>query len=109
MSNERQYDLVAVIGDERFTWQYIGEEPPEEIFKILVALENEFDGEIFVRLDGEFINLNDEVPARGGDPFGIGMFTRKHLRSRNLSKPPTAAGSSLRRQVTMHLYPLGVE
>ena len=77
MGTQRQYDLVAVFESDRVAWQHIDDIDPREVFGVLVLLENEFDCECFCRMDGEYINLNDEVPLRGGHAASLNMYNRK--------------------------------
>lgn len=109
MEYPKQYDIVVVKGQVRETFTVESFDEPSLVYRTLYELEEAKGCECFVRIDGEQINLNDEIPERTKGIDHQGSFMRVD-RLWSKPKPKPLPFVDLRTgKVKMYLYPVGVE
>lgn len=106
MDMTREFRITWFKDDQHEAFRYEGNDDPEEILTVLAQLEEEFGGEVFVTMNGEFIDRKNyfagrvhqwEPPPRSvvyGRPALPGAESRASERIR------------LRAQATMYMYPM---
>jgi hypothetical protein len=109
MDTVRQYDIQIVQDGIASREQYLGDEEPWVVLKLLSEIAANLNASVVVRVDGEFVaDWKDYMPSLSVllevDSVALGRLLRGVGRA-------SAAGERIRKrsEKTMYLYPVGVE